>query len=473
MPHRDYLGFRQALAAKATTCVAEVQAILAEIEAQSALNAYVRVFADQALEAAAVEDTRIAKGEWRPLSGLVLAMKDNISLAGAPLTASSRILEGYVAPYTATALQRLLDAGAIVIGMTACDEFAMGSSNETSVYGPVHNPVAPGRAPGGSSGGSAAAVAAGLCHAALGSDTGGSIRQPAAFCGIVGLKPTYGKVSRYGLIAFGSSFDQIGPMTPSVASAALLLEVMAGADPLDGTAAQQPVPAYSAAVSQALPPSKVGVLMPTIENPGLAPDMRGAFDAVIDKLKAQGHTVVPVQFPLLDHLVPTYYVLATAEASSNLSRYDGIRYGYRAASATNLEEVYVQSRTQGFGKEVKRRIMLGTFVLSSGYFDAYYTQAQKVRQLIAQHTAQLLSEVDFLVSPTTPTAAFALGSHSNQDPVSMYLADIFTVHANLSGQPAISIPMQPDSQGLPQGFHIMAGYHQEQPLLQLAQQLLS
>jgi aspartyl-tRNA(Asn)/glutamyl-tRNA(Gln) amidotransferase subunit A len=248
---------------------------------------------------------------------------------------------------------------------------------------------------------------------------------------------------------------------------------MAGADPLDGTAAQQPVPAYAIAVSQALPPSKVGVLLPTIENPGLSPDMRVAFDAIIEKLKAQGHTVVPVQFPLLDHLVPTYYVLATAEASSNLSRYDGIRYGYRAASATNLEEVYVQSRTQGFGKEVKRRIMLGTFVLSSGYFDAYYTQAQKVRQLIAQHTAQLLQEVDFLVSPTTPTAAFGLGSHSTQDPVSMYLADIFTVHANLSGQPAISIPMQPDSQGLPQGFHIMAGYHQEQPLLQLAQQLLS
>ncbi|MBX3102896.1 MAG: Asp-tRNA(Asn)/Glu-tRNA(Gln) amidotransferase subunit GatA [Bacteroidetes bacterium] len=471
MSYRDYPQFRQALLAGTTTCVQAVAQFLAQIEARKALNAYVQVHADAALAAAREEDTRIQAGQARPLSGLVLAVKDNIALEASPLTASSHILAGYRSPYTATALQRLTDAGAIVIGITGCDEFAMGSSNETSVYGPVQNPYGTGRAPGGSSGGSAAAVAAGLCHAALGSDTGGSIRQPAAFCGIVGLKPTYGRVSRYGLIAFGSSFDQIGPMTHSVETAALMLEVMAGTDPQDSTCAHMPVPAYTEGLKSPHAPARIGVLQPTIENPGLSAEMRTAFEQKVAQLRNLGHEVVPVDFPLLDYLVPTYYVLATAEASSNLSRYDGIRYGYRAQDAQNLEEVYVRSRTQGFGPEVKRRIMLGTFVLSSGYYDAYYTKAQQVRGKIARLTAALLQQVDFLISPTTPTSAFELGSHRKQDPISMYLADIFTVHANLSGQPAISIPMGEDAQGLPMGFQLMSGYYQEAALLQLAHQL--
>ncbi|MFO0399441.1 MAG: amidase family protein, partial [Sphingobacteriia bacterium] len=363
---------------------------------------------------------------------------------------------------------RLLDAGAIVIGTTGCDEFAMGSSNESSYYGPVYNPLDPTRVPGGSSGGSAAAVAAKTCHAALGSDTGGSIRQPAAFCGIVGVKPTYGRISRYGLIAFGSSLDQIGPMTQTVADARLLLATMAGADPLDSTSADRPVPQAGEAKKG---PYKIGVLKETLTSKGIDPRLKSQMEARIAQLRQAGHTVDLVDFPYLDYVVPTYYILATAEASSNLARFDGVRYGYRSPNAKSLEEVYLKSRSEGFGPEVQRRIMLGTFVLSSGYLDAYYTKAQKVRRLLANYTQSMLAQYDALLSPTTPTAAFALDSSHQRDPISLYLSDIYTVHANLTGNPAVSVPHGTDENGLPYGVQLMGGNWQESTILHMAETL--
>lgn len=468
---QDYGAFRRQLEAGERSCVQETQAILQAIEARSALNAYVKVYAEEAMATAAMADADAQAGRLKPLTGLLLAVKDNICYLDHSVTASSRILQGYKSLYTATALQRLLDAGAIVIGTTGCDEFAMGSSNETSHYGPVHNPIDESRAPGGSSGGSAAAMGAGLCHAALGSDTGGSIRQPAAFCGIVGVKPTYGRVSRYGLIAFGSSFDQIGPMTRSVRDSALLLEVMAGQDPLDSTSSAEPVQSLTDLPTQPNP-LKIAVLRETLHSPGLQPEVKAALLQKIELLRSQGHTVEEIEFPYLDYVVPTYYILATAEASSNLSRYDGIRYGYRSEQAHDLESVYLKSRSEGFGPEVQRRIMLGTFVLSSGYFDAYYTKAQKVRRLLYDYTQQVYSQYDMLLTPTAPTVPFELGSSAlKQDPISMYLADIFTVHANLTGHPAVSVPMGTDAKGLPMGLQLMAPYWHEAQMLQLAQTL--
>lgn len=456
-----------ALAAGTTSVRAQVEQYLAQIDVQRGLNAFIEVFDESALAQADALDAEWHRGVRRPLTGVVLGVKDNIVYRDHQATAGSKILTGFRSLFSATALQRLIDAGAVVIGRTNCDEFAMGSSGENSSYGPARNPHDPSRVPGGSSSGSAAAVAAGLCLAALGSDTGGSIRQPASLCGLIGLKPTYGRISRYGLIAYGSSFDQIGPLTHTATDAARLLAVMAGHDPNDNTSA-------TAAVAQPelpeLPPQRIGVLRPTLELGGLDPAVRANFEATLERLRSRGHTVSVVDFPFLDYVVPTYYILTTAEASSNLSRFDGVRYGYRAAGATSLDQLYRRSRSQGFGPEVKRRIVLGTFVLSSGYFDAYYTQAMRVRRLIQQHTLRLLEQVDVIVSPTSPTAAFGLGEKSD-DPISMYLADIFTVHANLAGCPALSVPTGATPEGLPLGTHLLAGYFQEPKLLALAGQL--
>jgi len=457
------------LAAGTTTVRAQVEAYLSRIDARRGLNAFLEVYDEAALAQADALDAQRARGQAGPLAGLVLAIKDNIVLRDQRSTAGSKILTGFRSLFTATALERLIAAGAIVIGRTNCDEFAMGSSGENSAYGPTRHPLDESRVPGGSSSGSTAAVAADLCLAALGSDTGGSIRQPAALCGLLGLKPTYGRVSRYGLIAYGSSFDQIGPLTHTAADAALITAVMAGHDPNDNTSATAPVAGYDA-VERAPGPMRIGILRPTLELGGLDPEVRTHLDATIERLKGLGHTVTVVDFPFLDHVVPTYYILTTAEASSNLSRFDGVRYGYRAPDVANLEQLYRRSRSEGFGAEVKRRILLGTFVLSSGYYDAYYTQAMKVRRLIQQHTFKLLEQVDCILSPTSPTPAFGLGEKSD-DPIAMYLADIFTVHANLAGCPAVSVPTGRTQSGLPLGTHLLAGYFQEPKLLALAHQL--
>jgi aspartyl-tRNA(Asn)/glutamyl-tRNA(Gln) amidotransferase subunit A len=457
------------LAAGTTTVRALVEGSIERIDARRDLNAFLEVFDESALEQAYAIDAKRARGTAGSLAGLVLAIKDNIVYRDHRSSAGSKILGNFQSLFTATALERLLAADAIVIGRTNCDEFAMGSSGENSAFGPTKHPLDPKLVPGGSSAGSAVAVAAGLCHAALGSDTGGSIRQPASLCGVIGLKPTYGRVSRSGLIAYGSSFDQIGPFAHTAEDAARITAVMAGHDPADNTSSTAAVARYDT-VTQPISPQRIGVLRPTLELGGLDPEVRANFEHTLERLKSLGHTVTVVDFPFLDYVVPTYYILTTAEASSNLSRFDGIRYGYRAAGATTLEEVYRRSRSEGFGEEVKRRIVLGTFVLSSGYFDAYYTQAMKVRRLLQQHTLRLLEQVDFIVSPTSPTPAFALGEKSD-DPIAMYLADIFTVHANLVGCPAISVPSGTTAAGLPLGIHLLSGYFNEPNLLQFAHSL--
>jgi aspartyl-tRNA(Asn)/glutamyl-tRNA(Gln) amidotransferase subunit A len=360
----------------------------------------------------------------------------------------------------------LLAEDAIIIGRTNCDEFAMGSSNENSAFGNVLNPHDLKRVPGGSSGGSAAAVAAGLCLAALGTDTGGSIRQPASFCGVVGMKPTYGRISRWGIIAYASSFDQIGPLTNNVDDAAKILEVLAGVDEFDSTLSSQPVPKYSEQLAR---PEKLRVayLEDCLEKDGLDPEIKARLFSIMDQLKKDGHTVEPVRFPYLDYLVPAYYVLTTAEASSNLARYDGIRYGYRSKNATDLESTYKKSRSEGFGAEVKRRIMLGTFVLSAGYYDAYYSKGQKVRRLLRNKTQEIFDNYDLILLPTTPGTAFEFGANS-ADPIKMYLEDIFTVQANLTGFPAISVPAGKNKSGLPFGVQLMARRFEEGQLLAFA-----
>jgi aspartyl-tRNA(Asn)/glutamyl-tRNA(Gln) amidotransferase subunit A len=455
------------------SCQQLVDHYLQRIAAHEELNAFVEVFEEEARQRAIETDQKLAQGRAGRLAGLVIGIKDVLCYQGHGLTASSRILQGFESQFTATAVQRLLDEDAIIIGRQACDEFAMGSSTETSAYGPVRNPVDRERVPGGSSGGSAAAVAAGLCHASLGTDTGGSVRQPAAFCGLLGLKPTYGRVSRWGLIAYASSFDQIGPFTRSAEDAALLLQVMAGQDPRDNTSAAQEVADYPATMAEERTARyRIGYLQEALDSPGLDPEIRAHTLKLIEDLQAEGHEVEPVSFPLLDYLVPCYYILTTAEASSNLSRYDGVRYGYRSSQVEDLESLYKNTRTEGFGREVKRRILLGTFVLSAGYYDAYYTQAMKVRRLIRDATRQLLSNHDFLLTPTTPAPAFKIGEVI-EDPIAMYLSDIFTVHANLSGNPAISLPLAQTQAGLPIGIQFMGRYFEEGRLLGLAERLVS
>jgi len=458
------------LTAGTITCRQLVENYLQRIAENSHLNAFTAVYGDEALQRADAVDQRWKEGKAGRLAGMVVGVKDVLCYTGHGVEAGSRILNGFVSEFTGTAVQRILDEDAIIIGRQNCDEFAMGSSNENSALGPVRNAADLDRVPGGSSGGSAVAVQAGLCLASLGSDTGGSVRQPAAFCGVVGLKPTYGRISRWGLIAYASSFDCIGPVTRSVEDAALLLEIMAGADDFDSTVSQTAVPAYTQQLALDRP-LRIGYLREGLESEGIDPEIRQKTSETLDALRAQGHTVEPVDFPLLKHILPTYYILTTAEASSNLSRFDGIRYGYRTPNATDLESLYKKSRTEGFGTQVRRRIMLGTFVLSASYYDAYYTKAQRVRRLIKNETDALLSRYDLLASPVTPTTAFRIGEKTS-DPLQMYLADIFTVQANVAGCPAISVPVGTDAQGLPIGFQFMAAPFGEASLLAAANQLM-
>ena len=472
------------LLAGKTNCQQLVSDFITSIEAKKQLNAYLEVFTESALNQAKSVDEKIAafkisqdtealevssSKKLGKFAGVVIAIKDNICYKGHKVTCSSKILEGFESLYSSTVVERLLAEDAIIIGRLNCDEFAMGGSNENSAYGNVLNPLNEKLVPGGSSGGSAAAMAANLCHVALGSDTGGSIRQPAAFTGTVGLKPTYGRVSRWGLVAYGSSFDQIGPITKNVEDAALLLEVMAGADEFDTTASTKPVPQYNnqANVNKTF---KIAYLKECVEAKGLDAEIKAQTLSALDKLKSAGHTVNAVEFPYLDFLVPTYYVLTTAEASSNLSRFNGVHYGYRSPNATDLESTYKKSRSEGFGKEVKRRIMLGTFVLSAGYYDAYYSKAQKVRHKIREKTREILKDYDFIVTPSTPTTAFEFGKNS-KDPIQMYLEDIFTVQANLVGSPAISVPNGIHSNGMPIGIQFMGRDFEEGDLLNIAKQV--
>lgn len=456
-----------------TTCVEAVRNYIQAIYDRPSLNAFLEVYAEEALQhAEALDAQRMASTRLAPLHGVVVGLKDVISYKAHHLSAGSHILENFTAIYNATAVDKLLAAGAIIIGRQNCDEFAMGSSNENSAFGPVKNGVDETRVPGGSSGGSAVSVQAGLCMVSLGSDTGGSVRQPADFCGVVGLKPTYGRISRYGLIAYASSFDQIGIFASSVEDAALVLEVIAGADDFDSTVSPKEVPAYSKLLYDPPKKYKLAYFKEALEHPGLDPDIRLQTDYFIKKLTNAGHIVESVDFELLEYVVPTYYVLTTAEASSNLSRFDGVKFGYRAPlTGIDLTELYKASRSQGFGKEVQRRIMLGTFVLSAGYFDAYFTKAQQVRRLLSDRTSDIFSQFDAIISPTVPSTAFKIGEKSD-DPVEMFLADIYTVFANLVGIPAISIPLFQHPNGLPFGLQVMTSHFDEVSLLRLSKQLM-
>ncbi len=446
-----------------------VKGYLARIKEGERLNIFNEVFEDEARDKAHSIQQKIEKGSHGRLAGMVVAIKDNICFAGHKVSASSKILEGFESLFNATVVERLLAEDAIIIGRTNCDEFAMGSSNENSAFGPVLNPLDETRVPGGSSGGSAAAVAAGMCLAALGSDTGGSIRQPASFTGLVGLKPTYGSVSRHGLLAYASSFDQIGTFTHTVEDAALIMDVISGPDEYDTTCSQlkrEPLSGHTNENEK----YTFAYYQEAAESEALSPEVRSSFQSLIERLRSEGHTVKKVAFPYLDYLVPTYYVLTTAEASSNLARYDGVHFGYRSPNAYDLESTYRLSRSEGFGTEVKRRIMLGTFVLSSGYYDAYFGKGQKARRLIAEATSRILSEADFILSPTTPHEAFEIGKEYT-DPTVMYLEDIFTVQANLAGVPAISIPVL-RGKSLPVGAQLMANKFEEKKLLAAAEMVM-
>jgi len=439
-----------------------VEEHLSRIEAHQHLNAFLEVFETTAREQAIAIDAKMKAGTAGKLAGVIVGIKDNICYKNHRVSASSKILEGFTSIYTSTVLQRLLDQDAIVIGRLNCDEFAMGSSNENSAFGPVQNNWKANYVPGGSSGGSAVAVAANLCTVSLGSDTGGSIRQPASWTGTYGIKPTYGRLSRYGLIAYASSFDQIGFFTNELSDTKLLIELTAGQDEFDATSSSTP---YT--TRQDLPAKlKIGIIKECFSHPGLDPEVKAKLDQCVADLKAAGHELTEVSFPFLDYMVPTYYVLTTAEASSNLARFDGVHYGYRSPDAQGVEATYVKSRTEGFGPEVKRRIMTGTFVLSHGYYDAYYTKGQQVRRILKNRTNELLQNCDVLLSPTTPATAFEM--NAVKDPIQMYLQDIFTVHANLTGNPALSMPFGSHSNGLPFGLQIMAKDFEEDYLYHAA-----
>jgi aspartyl-tRNA(Asn)/glutamyl-tRNA(Gln) amidotransferase subunit A len=467
--------YQQDLTANNTTCTDAVQFYLQQIDANKKLNAFTEVFAHEAIQKAKALDEKRKNGQpLKKLHGVVIAIKDVLCYKGHTVTASSKILQGFTSLYTATAVQRLLDEDAIIIGACNCDEFAMGSSNENSVYGNVLNALDSTKVPGGSSGGSAVAVQAGLCMASLGSDTGGSVRQPADFCGIVGLKPSYGRISRYGLIAYASSFDQVGIFANNISDTALLLEIMSGEDEYDSTALQLAVGSWQSALNEEQPTKKykIAYFKEALHHPSLDKEIQGNILKLIEDLKLQGHTVNEIDFDLLEYVVPAYYVLTTAEASSNLNRYDGIRYGYQATgNIKDLTEFYKQTRSEGFGKEVQRRIMLGTFVLSSGYYDAYFSKAQQVRRLLVDKTDAIFVDYDAVIMPTSPTTAFTIGE-KNTDPVAMYLADIFTVFANLTGIPGISVPLFKHSNGMPFGLQVMTKKTDELTLLQLADYLV-
>lgn len=454
------------------TCQQLVGQYLKNIEEQKHLNAFVEVYTEEALAKAKDIDQRLKENQAGKLAGLVFGIKDLLCLDKHQVSGGSKILNNFESQFSATAVEALLKEDAIVIGRQNCDEFGMGSSNENSAYGPVKNALDQTKVPGGSSGGSAVAVQADMCLVSLGTDTGGSVRQPAAFCGIVGLKPTYSRISRWGLLAYASSFDTIGVFSKSVEDNAQVLEVMAGADGKDSTASKSAVPAYSAISENTDERYKVAYLPEAIETDALQPEIKAALLSQIEKLKAAGHTVEPVSFPMLDYVLPTYYILTTAEASANLSRYDGAHYGHRSPQVSDLESLYKNSRTEGFGEEVRRRILLGTFVLSASYYDAYYTKAQKVRKLIKQETQKILKEFDFIVIPTTPTTAFKLGEHT-KNPLEMYMADLFTVQASVTGLPAISLPIGKDTENMPIGIQIMTNAFDEAKLFAFSKKLMN
>ena len=473
--------YHAALLAGETSCIQAVDFFLDQINQHQHLNSFLEIFLEEAKSRAIELDQLRALGKpMGKLHGVVVGIKDVLCYDAHKVSAASKILENYTAVYSATAVQKLLDEGAIIIGRQNCDEFAMGSSNENSAYGPVKNALDTTRVPGGSSGGSAVAIQANLCMISLGSDTGGSVRQPADFCGVVGLKPSYGRISRYGLIAYASSFDQIGIFSHTVQDAAMVLEVIAGADAFDSTVSVKEVPEYALLLQNITAntvankaPKKVAYFKETLSHPGLDPEIKKQTEDYLASLVAKGYTVEAIDFNLLAYLVPTYYVLTTAEASSNLSRFDGIKFGHRTTHPIeDLTDLYKKSRTEGFGAEVQRRILLGTFVLSAGYFDAYFTKAQQVRQKLVDLTNDLFSRYEILVSPTVPSPAFKLGEN-NHSATEMFLADIYTVYANLVGIPAISIPLFKHSNGMPFGLQIMSAGFNEVQMLQFAHEMMN
>ncbi len=454
-----------------TTCVEAVLHYIASIKEKQHLNAFLELFEEEALAKAAELDSQRSDTLQGKMHGVIVGIKDVICYKGHKLSAASRILEGFTSVYSATVVEKLLAEGAIIIGRQNCDEFAMGSSNENSAYGPVKNAADETKVPGGSSGGSAVAIQAGMCMISLGSDTGGSVRQPADFCGVVGFKPSYGRISRYGLIAYASSFDQIGIFAKNIEDVALTLEVIAGADEFDSTVSTEHVPSFSELLKAPVKKYRFAYFRQAFENASLDVEIRTQIEAFIKTLTGEGHRVEPVDFELLDYIVPVYYILTTAEASSNLSRYDGVRFGHRNnANSAVLADMYSNTRSGGFGKEVKRRIMLGNFVLSAGYYDAYFTKAQQVRNLLLEQTNELFKHYDFIILPTSPTTAFGFDHH--KDPVEMFLADIYTVYANLVGIPAISLPLFRHENNMPFGLQLLASHHSELSLLRVSQKLL-
>lgn len=445
-----------------------VNEFLEKIEQHKGLNAFLEVYADEAKARAQVISQKIQSGNSGKLAGMVIGLKDNIAFKNHKFSASSKILENFESQFSATAVERLLNEDAIIIGRLNCDEFAMGSSNENSAFGSVSNHLNEEYVPGGSSGGSAVAVGANMCHVTLGSDTGGSIRQPASFTGTFGFKPTYGRISRYGLIAYASSFDQIGPFTNSVEDIALVTEVMMGKDDFDSTLSNRPIPNLSDLSDHGI--KKVAYIKEIFEDEGLDEEIKQNCIDLIANLKQKGFEVEEVSFPYLDKLVPAYYVLTTAEASSNLSRFDGVHYGYQSQSAEGIDEIYKNSRSEGFGPEVKRRIMTGTFVLSHGFYDAYYSKGQKVRRVIRDKTNEIFNSYDLLIGPTTPTTAFK--KNAVKDPIKMYLQDIYTVHSNLSGNPSMSMPFKKHSENdMPYGLQLMTDHFEEKKMLAFAKYL--
>lgn len=459
---------RSAVAEGKISATALAELYYAKIESDDPkIGAYLMLSKERALAKAGEVDALAKKGDkLPPLAGVPVGIKDVLVTKGVRTTAGSKILANYIPPYDCTAVARLESAGAVVLGKLNCDEFAMGSSNENSAYKPVHNPRDLSRVPGGSSGGSAAAVAADMAVTTLGSDTGGSIRQPASFCGVVGLKPTYGRVSRYGLIAFASSLDNIGPFAKTAKDAAIMLRTIAGRDPMDSTSAEVPVPDYVAELEKAVKGMRIGVAKEYFGE-GLEAETRSAIEAAIQKLAKLGCEIVEVSLPHTKYAIPAYYLVATAEASSNLARFDGVRYGHRAKGVRSLSEMYRRSRDEGFGAEVKRRIMLGTYALSAGYYDAYYLKAQRVRTLLTKDFIEAFKNVDAIVGPTCPTPAFKLGEKVD-DPLAMYLADIYTVTANLAGIPGISIPVGNSKDNLPIGMQVFGKHFDEATILRVA-----
>jgi aspartyl-tRNA(Asn)/glutamyl-tRNA(Gln) amidotransferase subunit A len=458
---KSFAKLRAEIAASTTRATDLASSYYERIEKKNPrLNVYLSLTKERAMEQAARVDAAAAKGDpLGPLAGIPVGIKDVLVVKGAPATAGSKILQGYRPPYDATAVQKLEAAGAVLLGKLNCDEFAMGGSNENSAYGPVRNPVDTDRVPGGSSGGSAAAVASNMAAATLGSDTGGSIRQPASFCGVVGVLPTYGRVSRYGLIAYASSLDRVGPFATNVRDAATLLGVIAGHDAKDATCSLAPVPDYAAESEKSAEGLRIGVPAEYFAE-GLDPEVRACIEKGIDSLKAAGCTVKPVSLPNTKYAVPTYYLIATAEASANLARFDGVRYGYRSPASETLSAMYSHSRDEGFGAEVKRRILLGTYALSAGYYDAYYLKAQQVRRILAEEFLRAFNEVDAIVTPTSPTPAFKLGEKCD-DPIAMYLADIYTVTASLAGICGVNVPCGATPAGLPVGMQVLAAHLNE------------